>query len=127
MDRWRRTHATVPLMTPPLMPPQLGSLGSIPSVPQQPDRRFREPAPPRIATSSDSFIWHPHSRSHSRRLDGSGSSQETKRWPRILGFVSVLLLCLSWAGFLASPTPDMTQGGHPILSPQGAGLIAPSS
>src|SRR6266705_592039 len=113
-------------MTPPLMPWQLGSLGSIPSVPQETERRFREPAPPGIATSSDSFIWPPHRRSHSRRLDGSWSSLETKRWPRILGFVSVLLLCLSWAGSLTSPIPEIARGGQPILSSQGAGLVAPS-
>jgi len=126
MDRWRRTQATVPLMTPPLMPSQFGSLGPIPSVPQQTERHLREPAPPRVATSSDSFICHPHRRSLSRRLDGTWSSLETKRWPRILGFVSVLLLCLSWAGWLTPPTPEIARGGPPILSSQGAGLIAPS-
>src|SRR2546425_12078645 len=113
-------------MTPPSMPWQVGSLGSISSVPQLTERRIREPAPPRIATSSDSLICHPHRRSHSRRLDRSGSSQETKRWLRILGFVSVLLLCLSWAGWLTSPTPEIARGGPPILSSQGAGLTAPS-
>src|SRR5256886_14210588 len=41
-------------------------------------------------------------------------------------FVSFLLLCRSWPGWLPPPTRKSAGGGPPILSSQGAGLIAPS-